>query len=132
MTKASRKIIAAWIEKGDHDLGSAKVIFQYIPEYFDTIAFHCQQAVEKYLKALLIFHEIDFQRTHDLPYLLELLSRKIKVDSEHFDKAIILDGFAVEIRYPNLTINLSKEELQEAIEIAEFFRTFLTQQIKSE
>ena len=130
MTKANKQIVAAWIEKGDHDLGSAKVIFQYIPEYFDTVAFHCQQAVEKYLKAILIFYEIDFQRTHDLPYLLELLSRKIEVDSEHFDKAIILNGFAVEIRYPNLTIKLSKEELQEAIEIAQFFRDFLTLQIK--
>lgn len=34
MTKANNRIVAAWIEKGDHDLGSAKVIFQYIPEYF--------------------------------------------------------------------------------------------------
>ncbi|MFW5821980.1 MAG: HEPN domain-containing protein [Tangfeifania sp.] len=132
MTRASNQIVAAWIEKGDHDLGSAKVIFQYIPEYFDTVAFHCQQAVEKYLKALLIFHEIEFQRTHDLPYLLELLSRKIKIDSKHFDKAIILNGFAVEIRYPDLTVKLSKEELQEAIGIAEFFRKFISQQIKNQ
>jgi len=34
MTRANNQIVAAWIEKGDHDLGSAKVIFQYIPEYF--------------------------------------------------------------------------------------------------
>ncbi len=132
MTRANNQIVAAWIEKGDHDLGSAKVIFQYIPEYFDTIAFHCQQAVEKYLKAMLVFHQIEFQRTHDLPYLLELLSRKIKVDPEHFDKAIILNGFAVEIRYPDLTVKLSKEELQEAIGIAEFFRKFISQQIKNQ
>jgi HEPN domain-containing protein len=39
-----------WIEKADHDLGSAKVIYLHLPDYFDTIAFHCQQAVEKYLK----------------------------------------------------------------------------------
>ncbi|SHJ42791.1 HEPN domain-containing protein [Tangfeifania diversioriginum] len=132
MTRANNQIVAAWIEKGDHDLGSAKVIFQYIPEYFDTVAFHCQQAVEKYLKALLIFHEIEFPRTHDLPFLLELLSRKMDVDSNQFDKAIVLNGFAVEIRYPNLTIKLSKEELHEAIEIAEYFRIFTEQQIKTQ
>jgi HEPN domain-containing protein len=130
MTRANKQIVAAWIEKGDHDLGSAKVIFQYIPDYFETVAFHCQQAVEKYLKALLIFHEIEFQRTHDLPYLLELLSRKMVIDSKHFDKAITLNGFAIEIRYPNLTIKLSNEELQEAIEIAEFFRNFTIRQIQ--
>jgi hypothetical protein len=31
-------VVRAWIEKADHDLGSAKVIFQHIPEYSDTIA----------------------------------------------------------------------------------------------
>lgn len=43
-------IVKSWIEKGDHDLGTAQVTFLYIPRYRDTIAFHCQQAVEKYLK----------------------------------------------------------------------------------
>lgn len=47
--------IMQWIEKADHDLGSAKVIFLHFPGYFDTIAFHCQQAVEKYIKALLLY-----------------------------------------------------------------------------
>jgi len=37
--------ITDWIDKADHDLGSAKLIFLHIPDYFDTIAFHCQQAV---------------------------------------------------------------------------------------
>ena len=69
-----------WIEKADHDLGSAKIIYLHLPEYFDTIAFHCQQAVEKYIKAVLIFENIEFQRSHDLVYLLELLSQKIEID----------------------------------------------------
>jgi HEPN domain-containing protein len=51
------EIIRLWIEKGDHDLGTAEIVNQHIPEYMDTIAFHCQQAVEKYLKAFLIFHK---------------------------------------------------------------------------
>jgi HEPN domain-containing protein len=44
------KDIKQWIIKGDHDFGTAKVTYLHIPEYFDTITFHCQQAVEKYLK----------------------------------------------------------------------------------
>lgn len=124
MTMPTNKIVEVWIEKGDHDLGSAKVIFQHIPEYFDTIAFHCQQAVEKYLKAVLVFQKQQFQKTHDLIYLLELLSRKIKIEPHEFDKAITLNNFAIEIRYPNQTIHLSKDELIEAISIAEEFRKF--------
>ena len=39
-------IVRQWIEKADHDLGTAQVTYLYIPKYRDTIAFHCQQAVE--------------------------------------------------------------------------------------
>ena len=90
--------IKEWIEKADHDLGSAKIIYLHLPDYFDTIAFHCQQAVEKYIKAMLIFYKIEFLRSHDLIYLLELLSRKIDVDESRFKKAFTLNNFGVQIR----------------------------------
>ena len=32
--------VKEWIEKADHDLGSAKVIYLHLPDYFDTISFH--------------------------------------------------------------------------------------------
>jgi len=64
------EIIRSWIEKGDHDLGTAQVTFLYIPKFRDTIAFHCQQAVEKYLKGYLFFKDTVFKRTHNLNYLL--------------------------------------------------------------
>jgi hypothetical protein len=40
---------------------------------FDTVCFHCQQAVEKYLKALLTLLGIPAPRTHDLEVLHKLL-----------------------------------------------------------
>ena len=101
--------VADWIEKADHDLGSAKLIFLHIPAYFATIAFHCQQATEKYLKAMLLFNGIEFDRTHNLIYLLELLSQKIEISEDLFDKAILLNGFSVQIRYPDNIIYLTKE-----------------------
>jgi len=116
--------IKEWINKADHDLGSAKLIFLHIPDYFDTIAFHCQQAVEKYIKALLVYFEIDFQRSHNLIYLLDLLTKKLEVSEDRYEKAILLNGFSVQIRYPDKTIYLSKEELATAIEIAQDFRVF--------
>ena len=122
MRESDSAIVNTWIEKADHDLGSAKLIFQHLPSYFDTIAFHCQQAVEKYIKASLIYLEIEFQRSHDLPYLLEILSRKVEIKPEIFDKAILLNGFSVEIRYPNQVIHLTEDELKYAILIADDFR----------
>jgi HEPN domain-containing protein len=50
---ANEQRLKDWVEKADHDLGTAIVIHQYISDYSDTLAFHCQQAVEKYIKCLL-------------------------------------------------------------------------------
>ena len=116
--------IKEWIEKADHDLGSAKIIYLYMPDYFDTIAFHCQKAVEKYLKAVLVFKKIEFKRSHDLIYLLEILSRYIEIEEMKFRNAFILNNFSIQIRYPNKIIKLSKEELENAIQISEEFRIF--------
>ena len=119
---ADIEIIREWIDKADHDLGSAKLIFLHIPEYFDTIAFHCQQATEKYLKAMLVFYGVDLQRTHNLVYLLDLLSQKFFLSEDIYDKAILLNGFSVQIRYPDKSIYLTKEELETSITITQEFR----------
>ena len=121
--------IKDWIEKADHDLGSAKIIYLHLPDYFDAIAFHCQQSVEKYFKAILIYYKIDFIKSHDLVYLLDLLSRKIEIDELKFKKAFTLNNFGVQIRYPNKIIKLSKDELETAIQISEEFRLFAVKSI---
>src|SRR5450759_3316400 len=92
--------IKEWIKKAEHDLGSAKIIFLYLPDYSDTIAFHCQQAVEKYIKAIMVYKEIEFQRSHDLIYLLELLSSVSEISKDRYKKAVSLNGYSVQIRYP--------------------------------
>ncbi len=110
-------------------MGSAKIIFIHIPEYFDTISFHCQQAVEKYLKALLIHLEVEFFRTHDLIYLLEILSNKIEISEKQFKEAFVLNNYSVQVRYPNEIILLTKEEIENAINITENFRIFVIDKI---
>ena len=118
------KIIIKWIDKADHDLGSAKLIYFHIPDYFDTIAFHCQQATEKYLKSILEHYGIEFERSHNLVYLLDLLSQKLEITEDIYDKAILLNGFSIKIRYPDTTIYLTKDELETSIKISQEFRDF--------
>ncbi len=121
-----------WILKADHDLGTAIVIHQYLPDYSDTISFHCQQAVEKYLKCLLEFNTIEFRRSHDLRYLLDLLDDAVRITNDQYEKAIKLNGFGVEVRYPDLKLDLTKEEKLEAIEIVKEFREFVKKNIDFE
>ncbi len=69
MSEKTIELVKQWIIKGDHDLGTAKVTYLHIPEYLDTVTFHCQQAVEKYLKSFLIYKSVAFKFSHDLIYL---------------------------------------------------------------
>ncbi|TSA32994.1 MAG: HEPN domain-containing protein [Porphyromonadaceae bacterium] len=118
--------IERWIVKGDHDLGTAKITYLYIPEYLDTVTYHCQQAVEKYLKAYLIFHSISFRFSHDLVYLLDLIVQKDLDFNNYYDSVSELQGYAVEIRYPNETIFLSNEKVEKAMVIAKAIRELVT------
>ncbi|MBN2213994.1 MAG: HEPN domain-containing protein [Bacteroidales bacterium] len=121
--------IKQWIIKGDHDLGTAKITFLHIPEYLDTVTFHCQQAVEKYLKAFLVFLSKPFRFSHDLVYLLDLISENDPDFAKYYDSISELQGYAVEIRYPDETIFLSQENVKQAISIAKDVRDFITKKM---
>jgi HEPN domain-containing protein len=117
--------IKGWLNKADHDLGTAIVINEHISEYSDTLAFHCQQAVEKYIKCLLLKNSISFRRSHDLRYLLDLLEEVVPVSEDLFDKIIKLNAFSVEIRYPDIVIEVSQDDRESAISTAKEVREFL-------
>jgi HEPN domain-containing protein len=46
-------IIQTWLIKAEHDLQTAEIVASHLPDFDDTIAFHCQQAIEKSLKGYL-------------------------------------------------------------------------------
>jgi hypothetical protein len=58
---------------------------------------------------------------------LDLLSIHIEIDEDLYDKAILLNGFSVQIRYPNQLILLTVDELKTAISISDDFRQFAIQ-----
>ncbi len=126
---ANEQRLRDWIEKADHDLGTAIIINQYIPDYSDTLAFHCQQATEKYIKCLLEMHSIPFKRSHDLRYLLDLLNDAIPLERELYERIMKLNAFGIEIRYPDIKIDLTIKDREEAIQIAQSFRDFLKSKI---
>ena len=123
-------LIKQWIEKADHDLGTARITFLHIPDYKDTITFHCQQAVEKYLKSYLIFLDIEFRFSHDLVYLIDMISQKEKFEEDFYDKASFLQDFAIEVRYPNDIVELSDIDVKNAIEYADKFRKLIINKMK--
>jgi len=129
MSDERMEMVKQWIRKGDHDLGTAKITYLHIPEYLDTVTFHCQQAIEKYLKAYLVHRAVAFRFTHDLVYLLETI---VSVDPElekYFDEVAELQSYAVEVRYPNETIFLSEKKVEKALHLAKAIRVLIIDKI---
>jgi len=108
-------VVNKWIQKAENDYTVARNEIQFPNPITDVICFHCQQAVEKYLKAFLIHHGVDFGRTHDVDKL-KMLCEKIDPVFKNIDLKD-LNFFAVQIRYPDDFYLPSIAETQEYLEI---------------
>jgi len=114
--------IRRWIDKAENDFRNAEYVITLETDCpFDTVCFHCQQSVEKYLKALLIFRGTDFPRTHDLVVLCNLLQHPgftpFSVEELH-----PLNRYSIEARYPGIWDPVGEEDSLAALEIAKKVR----------
>lgn len=62
MDDAKRKETQHWLIKALHDIESAEVLAFSTKSLGDTAVYHCQQTVEKLLKAYLTLHDHPFQK----------------------------------------------------------------------
>ena len=119
------KYLNKWLFKARNDLKVAENEIKLSSEDMvtDAICFHSQQAVEKYLKAYLIFVNIDFKRSHNLEYLLEICIDK----DDDFSSLEIgdLSFYAVEVRYPDDFYIPTKQEAKECLEQARKIKEFV-------
>jgi HEPN domain-containing protein len=100
MTKDKAEYIKNWLFRANEDIAVIKSLVNAGVEYYtSSICFHAQQASEKFLKAYLAYHDIDFPRTHDLDFLL-LECQKIDKEAFNIDFKSLTD-FGVSIRYPD-------------------------------
>ncbi len=117
MNKDLKEYIEKWFLKAEHDIITAKTLLEYKPMVLDVVCFHCQQAVEKYLKAFLVFKEKDIEKTHNLNFLQTQCSA-IDSDFNNFNFTI-LSEFAVDIRYPDDYLMPELNDAKEFLSIAE-------------
>ncbi|MDI3531015.1 MAG: hypothetical protein PWP60_864 [Candidatus Atribacteria bacterium] len=118
-----RNLVLRWLRKAENDLASAEILLGAGSRVTDVICFHCQQAIEKYLKAFLTDREVRFGKVHDLRTLLDLCIQKDQ-DFEELDKESLseLTFYAVDVRYPDEFYMPSLEEAKGAFESAKKIR----------
>jgi HEPN domain-containing protein len=130
MNPQSKPLVHEWIEKAEGDFEAALHLnkSRKVKRIYFIIAFHCQQAIEKYLKALLICHKIDFPKTHDLLELLDLIKSKDRFLFSIAKEFKVLNPFAIGFRYPGDSIELA--ELKQVVAATKKLRLLLLQRLK--
>ena len=121
-----------WLQKGRNDLFSAQIPLAHDPPVLDTAAFHCQQAVEKVLKAFLIWRSVPFEKVHSLVYLLDLCEQQEPSFASLRGGAEALAPYAVAMRYPGEVMEAEEGEVQEALATAETSWAFVLDLLPSE
>jgi HEPN domain-containing protein len=103
-----------WVAKAEEDVATVRLLAtQDIAVFGAIVAFHCQQAAEKYLKACLRERNVDFPKVHDFERLLRLCESLSSEFDAIGDAAARLQPFAVQARYSFR--NLRKTTVEQAV-----------------
>lgn len=93
-----------WIEYAEGDLEAAEILLEHpkSDRSWQMVMFHCHEAVEKLLKAVLIKKEKEVKKIHDLNRLYELTG--IELPEEHRAYIEELEPYYPGQRYPDLPV----------------------------
>ena len=123
--RVDQELSFAWLLKGDEDLRSAIRLANFEDADLDVVCYHAQQAAEKYLKSLLVYHQEPFKKSHAIDYLLDVLEVRIPNVRTELSDVVDLTDYAVETRYPDEPVGVSGEDAAEAIELARKARSYV-------
>ncbi|MCK5057059.1 MAG: HEPN domain-containing protein [Candidatus Aminicenantes bacterium] len=115
----SKPFYRQWLDRARSNLERARAgkFSRYI--LYEDMCFDCQQCVEKALKALLVFKNINFDWTHNIGILIKSLEDNHIEVPDDIKESAILSVYAVRTRYPGEYEPATKKEFQEALEIAD-------------
>ena len=123
------EVARRWIAKAGNDLEIVNRDMDDDLPLTDILCFHCQQSVEKYLKAYLVSKGIKPPKTHLIGDLIDMCA---KIDSEFksLDDVVYLGEFAVDVRYPDDFQMPPIAQLKKAHEDAKRVRDFVVGKIR--
>ena len=120
--KIKDEFVRQWLSRAEEDFNAAKSLITYGASFISTVCFHSQQAAEKYLKAFLTYHQVEFPKTHDIDELLDMIAPIDSKLSESLRDVIMLTNYGVDVRYPGDFPDVTSGDAQQAIQMAEKVR----------
>ena len=125
-------VVREWVRKAENDLRTAGYTLT-MPEDCptDTVCFHAQQCVEKYLKGLLTFLEIRPPATHNIDVLVSAFPPRNRPGLGTRDQHRLTE-YATTTRNPGTYEPIPLEEARMAVQIARRIRDSIRDQLPAE
>jgi HEPN domain-containing protein len=99
MDEALRRQAEEWFERGQREIETAQLVYEQ-RGHTDAIAYHIQQAIEKYLKGYLVLHGRKPPKTHELDALLSHITSFDDGFNHFLELCEKASRFYIEGRYP--------------------------------
>ena len=120
-----RQAVGQWRAKAQSDWATVEILLESERCPADMVCFHCQQFVEKLLKAILTRYGIEAPKTHDLRRLIQLAVPYVPELSRLSDASDVLTVHGVETRYPDDWRQVEPSEMKQVVELSKKFGEIL-------
>lgn len=104
----------AWLETASVDLRAGRACLSVPDPVVTAATYHCQQAAEKLVKAVLVWLELDVPRSHDIDALVMRIPRDLPIRAS-LSTLGRFTAFATLYRYPGEAGDVSDEPSAEEV-----------------
>ena len=110
---------------GKKDIRGARILFEHDADH-GLVCFHCQQAIEKYLKGYLILKTGVLQEGHSLIKLCKKAIEFNKGFKDLIKDCAFVNAYYIETRYPSEDpFNVTEEEVEMCFSIVDNIVKFI-------
>lgn len=122
--------VQQWLDRARKSLAGGELLLKEAFGDYENVGFQAQQAAERFIKAFLVRHQIEFPKTHDIALLRQLVARINPQLSEKLVRADALTLYGVEFPYPEDFLSVSRDEAEKTLRLAEQIRDLVIASLK--
>ena len=120
-----------WLERAREDISCAGLLFHQ-DKCHNSAAFHCQQCIEKALKAYILLKSDMLVDGHNLTWLCRQAMRLDARFAQWLDESASLNKCYIETRYPaDLPLALERDEVSSYFNMAQDMYRFICREFAS-
>jgi HEPN domain-containing protein len=118
-----------WLDRAEEDIHSARLLVGE-PDCYNNAAFHCQQTIEKALKAYILLKSNILVDGHNLTWLCKQAMKYDREFAQWLAQSASLNRCYIETRYPaDIPLNITKEQIGGYYEMAYEMFDFIKQEV---